>query len=292
MAYREEVRALTSWCQDNNLHLNVSNNTKDGSEENQHRLQDPLQLLQVTHREDPDWLHHRLLWQLLLLDREALQREVKAAQHISRTELPSMEDLYTQRGRRKTTRIITDLSHRATDCSVCCRLADGGSPYPDLPMTRDFYSALKRGYRMSQPDHAPHNIFDLMKQCWEEKPQSRPSFSSLVVSVGNMLTDDYKKSVSVSVKVVVCQRYLQMTEDFLKGENPAVVRSRLSSSRAAEDQTDGQTDTNGSPAPQVNVHLLKAVPEEAGPSHSTYIIPITDITIETSSCAALDAVRN
>ncbi len=35
--------------------------------------------------------------------------------------------------------------------------------------------------------------FDLMKLCWEEKPQSRPSFSSLVVSLGNMLTDDYKK---------------------------------------------------------------------------------------------------
>lgn len=35
--------------------------------------------------------------------------------------------------------------------------------------------------------------FDLMKHCWEEKPQSRPSFSSLVISVGNMLTEDYKK---------------------------------------------------------------------------------------------------
>ncbi|KAI3357952.1 hypothetical protein L3Q82_016332 [Scortum barcoo] len=82
------------------------------AEEDQHGLQDPLQqLLQVHHREDPDWLHHRLLWQLLL-DCEALQREVKAAQHISRTELPSMEDLYTQQGsRRKATRIITDLSH-------------------------------------------------------------------------------------------------------------------------------------------------------------------------------------
>ncbi|XP_030294080.1 platelet-derived growth factor receptor beta-like isoform X3 [Sparus aurata] len=154
----------------------------------------------------------------------------------------------------------------------------GGSPYPDLPMTQEFYSALKRGYRMSRPDHAPHNIFDLMKQCWEEKPQSRPSFSSLVVSVGNMLTDDYQK------------RYLQLTENFLKGENPAVVRSRMSSSRAAEDQTNILADMNGGPTPQENVYLLEVEPVEDGPSHGTYIIPITDITIETSNGAALDAV--
>lgn len=38
-----------------------------------------------------------------------------------------------------------------------------------------------------------------MKQCWEEKPQSRPTFSSLVVSVGNMLTDDYKKVSEFSI---------------------------------------------------------------------------------------------
>ncbi|XP_044227141.1 platelet-derived growth factor receptor beta-like isoform X1 [Thunnus albacares] len=151
----------------------------------------------------------------------------------------------------------------------------GGSPYPDLPMTQEFYCALKRGYRMNRPDHAPHNIFDVMKQCWEEKPQDRPAFSSLVVSVGNMLTDDYRK------------RFVQLTDDFLRGENPAVVRSRLSSSRAAEDQTD---QTNVSPAPQMKVHLLEAEPQEAGPSHGTYIIPITDITIETGSGAALDAV--
>ncbi|XP_030294132.1 platelet-derived growth factor receptor beta-like [Sparus aurata] len=118
-----------------------------------------------------------------------------------------------------------------------------------------------------------------MKQCWEEKPQSRPSFSSLVVSVGNMLTDDYQK------------RYLQLTENFLKGENPAVVRSRMSSSRAAEDQTNILADMNGGPTPQENVYLLEVEPVEDGPSHGTYIIPITDITIETSNGAALDAVR-
>ncbi|XP_040006947.1 platelet-derived growth factor receptor beta-like [Xiphias gladius] len=154
----------------------------------------------------------------------------------------------------------------------------GGSPYPDLPMTQDFYSALKRGYRMTRPEHAPHDIFELMKQCWEEKPQSRPSFSSLVTSVGSLLTDDYNK------------RYLQLTDNFLKGENPAVVRSRLSLSRAALHQTEGQTDTHGSSAPQGNIHLSEAEPDEAGPSHGTYIIPIADVTIESSSGTVLDAV--
>uniref|UniRef100_H3CQ90 receptor protein-tyrosine kinase n=1 Tax=Tetraodon nigroviridis TaxID=99883 RepID=H3CQ90_TETNG len=103
----------------------------------------------------------------------------------------------------------------------------GGSPYPDLPLTQEFYSALKRGYRMNPPEHAPQNISDLMKRCWEEKPQARPAFSSLVASVGNMLTDDYKK------------RYHSLAENFLKGEQPAVARSR-----AAGDQN-GETEAKG-----------------------------------------------
>ncbi|KAL3047971.1 hypothetical protein OYC64_022018 [Pagothenia borchgrevinki] len=45
------------------------------------------------------------------LDRKALQRVVKTAQHITRTELPSMEDLYSQRLRKKALRIIKDPHH-------------------------------------------------------------------------------------------------------------------------------------------------------------------------------------
>ncbi|KAA8577953.1 hypothetical protein FQN60_016860 [Etheostoma spectabile] len=160
----------------------------------------------------------------------------------------------------------------------------GGSPYPDLPMTQQFYTSLKRGYRMSRPDHAPNDIYDLMKLCWEEKPESRPSFSSLVVAVGNMMTDDYRK------------RYLQLSEDFLKGENPAVVSS-IGRPIGDLDRSTGcpigdQEDADGSPAPQVSVRRLEAEPEEAGPPHGSYIIPVTDITIETWGSAAPDAVSH
>ncbi|XP_047463666.1 platelet-derived growth factor receptor beta-like [Mugil cephalus] len=143
----------------------------------------------------------------------------------------------------------------------------GCSPYPDLPMTQEFYSALKRGHRMTRPEHAPLDIYELMKQCWADKPQSRPSFSSLVVSLGNMLSDSYK------------QHYARLTEDFLKGKHAAVVRCR-----SEEDHND----TQGSPALQVNVNPLEAGPVEAGPSHNTYIIPVS---VESSGGLALDAVR-
>ncbi|MEQ2172544.1 hypothetical protein GOODEAATRI_022156, partial [Goodea atripinnis] len=38
-----------------------------------------------------------------------------------------------------------------------------------------------------------------------------------------------------------------------------------------------------SPASEIEVHLLEANPEESGPSHSTYIIPVSNVTIETST---------
>ncbi|XP_038144263.1 platelet-derived growth factor receptor beta-like [Cyprinodon tularosa] len=114
-----------------------------------------------------------------------------------------------------------------------------------------------------------------MKQCWDEDPLSRPSFSSLVSTVGAMLSADYR------------QRYLQLTEDFLKGKNPAVVQSSLS--RQAAEETDGQRNNQkGDPASEAKVHQLGVEPDGPGPSHSTFIIPVSDVTVET--IAALDAV--
>ncbi|XP_058504513.1 platelet-derived growth factor receptor beta-like [Solea solea] len=136
----------------------------------------------------------------------------------------------------------------------------GESPYPDLPVTQEFYSALKRRHRMTRPDHAPEIIYELITRCWEEEPQSRPSFSSMVVSVGNMMTDEHNK------------RYIQLTQDFLKGDNPAVVRSRAAR-------------TQGSPDAQAKDHLPEAGLEEASGN-------IADITIEMSGGAALDAASH
>uniref|UniRef100_A0A8D0DUR3 receptor protein-tyrosine kinase n=1 Tax=Salvator merianae TaxID=96440 RepID=A0A8D0DUR3_SALMN len=90
----------------------------------------------------------------------------------------------------------------------------GGTPYPELPMNEQFYNAIKRGYRMSKPTHASNEIYEIMQKCWEEKFEIRPSFSQLVVLMGDLLADSYKK------------RYQQVNEEFLKSDHPAVVRTR------------------------------------------------------------------
>ncbi|CAL8355137.1 unnamed protein product [Merluccius merluccius] len=90
----------------------------------------------------------------------------------------------------------------------------GGTPYPDLPMNELFYSALKRGYRMNKPAHASDQVYDIMGKCWDEKFEKRPEFSFLVHTMGNMLTDCYKK------------RYNQVSDNFLKSEHPAVARTK------------------------------------------------------------------
>uniref|UniRef100_A0A3B5MK26 receptor protein-tyrosine kinase n=1 Tax=Xiphophorus couchianus TaxID=32473 RepID=A0A3B5MK26_9TELE len=147
----------------------------------------------------------------------------------------------------------------------------GCAPYPDLLTTRQFSSALKRGHRMDRPEHATSDMYAVMKQCWDEDPLSRPSFSSLVAAVGNMLPADYRQV------------------NFLRGDGPAVLQSRRSLSRTTETETetDVQLDRNsshcaarfqeaelgfhftGSPSSDLKERLLEAEPDDSGPSHNS-----------------------
>nr|XP_015205450.1 PREDICTED: platelet-derived growth factor receptor beta isoform X2 [Lepisosteus oculatus] len=128
----------------------------------------------------------------------------------------------------------------------------GGTPYPDLPMSELFYSALKRGYRMSRPTHASEEVYEIMKKCWEEKYEKRPEFSYLVHAMGNMLSDSYKK------------RYNQVNESFFKSDHPAVAHTkpRMPGSQVSPITSPGtRQDAEG---------------EEALASDNEYIIPIPD----------------
>lgn len=145
----------------------------------------------------------------------------------------------------------------------------GGTPYPDLPMNELFYNALKRGYRMNKPAHASEEVYEIMKRCWDEKYEKRPEFSGLVHSVGNLLSDSYKK------------KYNQVNDNFIKSEHPAVVRAkpRMSSPFPSSPAFSSPSPLNHSsplsrhhqsPRPQ------QSDPQDVLPSYNEYIIPIPD----------------
>ncbi|PIK61144.1 putative vascular endothelial growth factor receptor 1-like [Apostichopus japonicus] len=54
----------------------------------------------------------------------------------------------------------------------------GATPYHDIPI-HEIATTLQDGYRLPKPDSCPQEIYNTMRQCWNENPTGRPTFSQL-----------------------------------------------------------------------------------------------------------------
>lgn len=88
----------------------------------------------------------------------------------------------------------------------------GGTPYPGMVVDSSFYNKIKSGYRMSKPEHAPEDVYEMMMKCWNSEPEKRPSFLGLSDSVSSLLPSSYKR------------HYERVNHEFLKSDHPAVTR--------------------------------------------------------------------
>lgn len=41
---------------------------------------------------------------------------------------------------------------------------EGGTPYPGMVVDSSFYNKIKSGYRMAKPEHAPHDVYVIMRE--------------------------------------------------------------------------------------------------------------------------------
>lgn len=55
----------------------------------------------------------------------------------------------------------------------------GGLPYPDI-QSEDVYTYMQSGRRCIQPEHCHVELYGLMKLCWQQKPELRPTFHVIV----------------------------------------------------------------------------------------------------------------
>ncbi|KAK2835866.1 hypothetical protein Q5P01_016350 [Channa striata] len=88
----------------------------------------------------------------------------------------------------------------------------GGTPYPGMVVDSSFYNKIKSGYRMSKPEHAPHDVYEMMMKCWNSEPEKRPSFLGLSDAVSSLLPSSYRR------------HYERVNHEFLKSDHPAVTR--------------------------------------------------------------------
>ncbi|XP_073697718.1 mast/stem cell growth factor receptor kita-like [Garra rufa] len=68
----------------------------------------------------------------------------------------------------------------------------GNTPYPGIPVGSTFYKMIQDGYRMSEPEFAPSEVYEVMRWCWSADPLKRPTFKKLVERTELLLSETTK----------------------------------------------------------------------------------------------------
>ncbi|XP_047222050.1 KIT proto-oncogene, receptor tyrosine kinase b isoform X3 [Girardinichthys multiradiatus] len=93
----------------------------------------------------------------------------------------------------------------------------GNSPYPGMQVGSAFYKMIQDGHRMSRPEFAPIEMYDMMLSCWNQDPLKRPSFRKLVERTELLLSENTKNV------------YLMLSNSPNAGDQQRVPSRRLSS---------------------------------------------------------------
>ncbi|XP_068095530.1 tyrosine-protein kinase receptor Tie-1 isoform X2 [Hyperolius riggenbachi] len=62
----------------------------------------------------------------------------------------------------------------------------GGTPYCGMTCA-ELYEKLPQAYRMEKPRNCDDEVYDLMRQCWRDRPYERPTFSQISLQLIRML---------------------------------------------------------------------------------------------------------
>ncbi|XP_038066020.1 proto-oncogene tyrosine-protein kinase receptor Ret-like isoform X2 [Patiria miniata] len=64
----------------------------------------------------------------------------------------------------------------------------GSHPYPGMS-SQKVIDEIKQGYRLPKPEHCSDDIYQIMMDCWQEKPEDRPNFAGLHTTIDDILAD-------------------------------------------------------------------------------------------------------
>jgi FMS-like tyrosine kinase 1 len=61
-----------------------------------------------------------------------------------------------------------------------------------MEANQELFYKLRDGYRMEKPKYATQDLYDIMLNCWNAKPESRPLFNQLERKLSSFLMDSVK----------------------------------------------------------------------------------------------------
>jgi FMS-like tyrosine kinase 1 len=68
----------------------------------------------------------------------------------------------------------------------------GKVPYTGMEANENLYYKLRDGYRMDKPMFSTTDIYDIMLNCWNKEPKTRPLFNELEKRLGKFLHESVK----------------------------------------------------------------------------------------------------
>ncbi|KAG5675894.1 hypothetical protein PVAND_005754 [Polypedilum vanderplanki] len=68
----------------------------------------------------------------------------------------------------------------------------GKVPYTGMEANQELFYKLRDGYRMEKPKYATQDLYDIMLNCWNAKPESRPLFNELERKLSSFMMDSVK----------------------------------------------------------------------------------------------------
>ncbi|UYV61172.1 RET [Cordylochernes scorpioides] len=74
----------------------------------------------------------------------------------------------------------------------------GATPYPSVPPEK-LYNFLEEGNRNDRPQSCSQEIYNLMQECWKFNPADRPTFTSLVQFLGDLLSQVSDQAMIIMV---------------------------------------------------------------------------------------------
>lgn len=74
----------------------------------------------------------------------------------------------------------------------------GGVPYPGWNEWKVVYELKVNKYRMPQPEHVSEELYQIMMDCWNEDPNTRPSFDHLHELTTRFVEDEYYVELDMS----------------------------------------------------------------------------------------------